>query len=438
MYFTNPATGLKWQDDFIHFTHYPGIHMFDQVKETYAELGVDVEQALGILAATPISLHCWQGDDVGGFEGTGIGLGSGLAVTGNYPGKARTIAELMQDAEEVLSLLPGTHRFNLHAMYGDFGGRKVDRDAIGVEHFQGWIDWAKGLGIGMDFNPSCFSHPNADAGFTLSSLDKGVRDFWIEHCRRCRTIGAAMGEQLGSACVTNIWIPDGLKDSPADRLIYRRLLAASLDEILSEKLNPSHNIDAVECKLFGIGSESYVVGSHEFYLGYATRNQTALCLDAGHFHPTESLADKISSVLLYVPELLLHVSRGVRWDSDHVVLLDDATQAIMQELVRCDALSRTHIGLDFFDASINRIAAWTIGSRAAQKCLLLALLEPRDKLREAELSGDYTSRLALLEMNKALPWSVVWEEFCQRNDVPGETAVLAAVKDYEARVLSRR
>ena len=412
--------------------------MFEHVKELYAGLGVDVEAVLETMANTPISLHCWQGDDVGGFEGTGGQLGSGLAVTGNYPGKARTIGELQQDAEKVLSLLPGTHRFNLHAMYGDFGGEKVDRDEIEVSHFQGWIDWAKELGIGMDFNPSCFSHPKADAGFTLSSLDQGVREFWIEHCKRCRIIGAAMGEQLGSACVTNIWIPDGLKDLPADRLVYRRHLSDSLDKVLFEKLDPAHNVDAVECKLFGIGSESYVVGSHEFYLGYATRNQTALCLDAGHFHPTENVADKISSILMYVPELLLHVSRGVRWDSDHVVLMDDATQGIMQELVRCDALPRTHIGLDFFDASINRIAAWTIGTRAAQKCLLLALLEPREQLRQAEYAADYTSRLALLEMNKALPWSVVWEEFCQRNDVPGETAVLSAVKEYEATVLASR
>ncbi len=412
--------------------------MFDQVKELYASQGVDVEDVLQTMEDTPISLHCWQGDDVGGFEGTGRGLGSGLAVTGNYPGKARTIDELKQDAEQVLSLVPGTHRFNLHAMYGDFGGKPVDRDAIEIDHFTGWIDWAKEQGIGLDFNPSCFSHPKADDGFTLSSLDKGIRDFWIEHCKRSRTIGAAMSEQLGTPCVTNIWIPDGLKDQPADRLVYRKLLADSLDAVLAEDLDPRHNIDAVECKLFGIGSESYVVGSHEFYLGYAMRKQTALCLDAGHFHPTENVADKISSILMYVPELLLHVSRGVRWDSDHVVLLDDATQAIMQELVRCNALPRTHIGLDFFDASINRIAAWSIGTRSAQKCLLMALLEPREQLLKAEHSADYTSRLALLEMNKALPWSIVWEEFCKRSDVPGETAVLDAVKDYEKTVLAGR
>jgi L-rhamnose isomerase len=412
--------------------------MYDQVKSLFAELGVDTEKALEVMASTPISLHCWQGDDVGGFEGGDGELGSGLAVTGNYPGKARTISELQQDLEQVLSLLPGDHRLNLHAMYGDFGGQAVDRDAIEVKHFQGWIDWCKANGLGMDFNPSCFSHPKADDGLTLSSPDKGIRDFWIEHCRRCRSIGAAIGEQLGSACVTNVWIPDGMKDQPVDRLGYRQRLEASLDAVFAEKLDPIHNIDAVECKLFGIGSESYVVGSHEFYLGYAAKNQTALCLDAGHFHPTESIADKISSVLMYVPELLLHVSRGVRWDSDHVVLLDDQTQAIMQELVRCDALPRTHIGLDFFDASINRIAAWAIGTRSAQKCLLMALLEPREKLREAELSGDYTTRLSLLELNKTLPWSIVWEEFCSRNDVPGETALLSAVKSYERDVLAKR
>lgn len=412
--------------------------MFDQVKEKYAELGVDVERALEVMASTPISLHCWQGDDVGGFETDAGELGSGLAVTGNYPGKATSIGELRQDLEQALSLIPGTHRLNLHAIYGDFGGERVDRDAIEVKHFQSWIDWCKDQGIGMDFNPSCFSHPKADDGLTLSSPDEGIREFWIKHCKASRKIGAAIGEQLGSACVTNIWIPDGMKDLPADRASFRRRLETSLNEILAEKLDPAHNIDAVESKLFGIGSESFVVGSHEFYMGYAQREQTALCLDAGHFHPTEGIADKISSVMMFVPELLLHVSRGVRWDSDHVVLMDDQTQAIMQELVRCDVLDRTHIGLDFFDASINRIAAWAIGTRAAQKSLLLALLEPAAKLREAENSGDYTTRLALLEMNKALPWSVVWDEFCRRQNAPAEMDLLASVKDYEASVLSKR
>ena len=412
--------------------------MFEQIKEQYAQLGVDVENALEVMASTPISLHCWQGDDVGGFEVDRGGVGSGLAVTGNYKGKARSIAELQQDLEQALSLIPGNHRLNLHAIYGDFGGKVVGRDAIEVSHFQGWIDWCKSQKIGMDFNPSCFSHPKAAAGLTLSSPDDDIRNFWIRHCQASRRIAAEMGKQLGSPTVTNIWIPDGMKDVPADRLGFRKRLEQSLNTVLAEKLNPAHNIDAVESKLFGIGSESFVVGSHEFYMGYAMRNQTALCLDAGHFHPTEGIADKISSVLMYVPELLLHVSRGVRWDSDHVVLLDDATQAIMQELVRCDALSKTHIGLDFFDASINRIAAWAIGTRAAQKCLLMALLEPRKLLVEAELSGDYTARLALLEMTKALPWSIVWEEFCARNEVPSEMGLLASVRAYETKVLSGR
>jgi len=412
--------------------------MYTVARDTYATLGVDTESVLATLAATPISLHCWQGDDVGGFEGGDSALGSGLAVTGNYPGKARSIDELQQDLVQTLSLLPGKHRLNLHAIYGDFGGKKVDRDAIEVTHFQGWIDWCQAQGIGMDFNPSCFSHPLAEPGFTLSSPDAGVRHFWIEHCRRSRAIGAAMGAQLGSPCVTNVWIPDGMKDLPVDRLGYRTRLSESLDTVFAEKLDPAHHIDAVESKLFGIGSESFVVGSHEFYLGYAAKKQMALCLDAGHFHPTEGIADKISSVLMYVPELLLHVSRGVRWDSDHVVLVDDQTQAIMQELVRCDALPRTHIGLDFFDASINRIAAWALGTRAAQKCLLMALLEPGAQLREAELAGDYTTRLALLEANKALPWTAVWEEFCARENVPGELNLLDAVKAYERTVLAKR
>jgi L-rhamnose isomerase len=412
--------------------------MNQDINEMYAELGVDVERALTVLAETPISLHCWQGDDVVGFEEGARALGSGLAVTGNHPGKARTIDELRQDIEQVLRLVPGNHRLNLHAMYGDFGGKQVDRDQIETAHFQSWIDWAKLKGLGMDFNPSCFSHPKAGDGFTLSHPDAGIRDFWIEHCQRSRKIGAEIGKQLGSAAVTNVWVPDGMKDMPVDRQSFRRRLSESLDKVFAERLNPACNIDAVECKLFGIGSESMVVGSHEFYLGYAVKNQTALCLDAGHFHPTEGIADKISSVMMYVPELLLHVSRGVRWDSDHVVLFDDATQAIMQELVRCDVLSRTHIGLDFFDASINRIAAWAIGTRAAQKSLLLALLEPREKLREAERTGDYTTRLALLEQAKALPWCMVWEEFCTRNDSPGELGLLRAVKSYEREVLSSR
>lgn len=412
--------------------------LFETAKEQYASLGIDVEKALETLASTPISIHCWQGDDIGGFEHSQEALGGGLAVTGNYPGKARTLDELRSDLQQALKLIPGKHRLNLHAIYGDFGGKRVDRDAIELKHYQSWIDWCREHQLGLDFNPTCFAHEKAADGFTLTHPDRGIRDFWIEHCKRARSIGAEMGRQLGTPTVTNIWIPDGYKDLPADRLTPRQRLRESLDTILSENLDPSLNRDAVESKLFGIGSECFVVGSHEFYLGYAVQKQILLCLDAGHFHPTESLGDKISSVLQFVPEILLHVSRGVRWDSDHVVLLDDPTKAIMEELVRCQALSRTHIGLDYFDASINRIAAWVIGTRAAQKALLLALLEPSEKLRAAEAAGDYTTRLALLEESKTLPFGIVWDAFCERNNTPRDREWLAIVKDYEKRVLSQR
>ncbi len=412
--------------------------MYKHAQEAYAALGVETEQALTTLSQTPISLHCWQGDDVGGFESPEGELGGGLAVTGNYPGKARTLDELRQDLEQALALIPGQHRLNLHAIYGDFGGQKVERDAIGVEHFQSWIDWCSSQRLGLDFNPTCFGHEKAADGLTLSHPDPAIRDFWIAHCERSRDISAAIGQQLGSPCVTNIWIPDGMKDLPANRLSFRQRLEVSLDRIFATKLSKEHHLDAVESKLFGIGSESFVVGSHEFYFGYATKHQLVLCLDAGHFHPTESIADKISSALLNVPELLLHVSRGVRWDSDHVVLLDDATREIMQELVRCDALPRTHIGLDFFDASINRIAAWVIGTRAAQKALLSALLEPQTLLVAAETEGNFTKRLALMEAAKSLPWNAVWDEFCQRQNVPNDREWLDQVSAYEKTVLSQR
>lgn len=411
---------------------------FEFSLERYAELGVDVENALQTLAQVPISIHCWQGDDVGGFESPDATLGSGLAVTGNYPGKARSIDELRQDLEKALSLIPGQHRLNLHAIYGDFSEKKVDRDAIEVAQFQSWIDWCKAQGIGLDFNPSCFSHAKADDGFTLAHSDVSIREFWIEHCKRCREIAAEMGKQLGSPCVTNIWIPDGMKDTPADRTAPRRRLMQSLDAVLADPFDKAHLLDAVESKLFGIGSETYVVGSHEFYLAYAVKNQMLYCLDAGHFHPTEGIADKISSVLQFVPEILLHVSRGVRWDSDHVVTLDDPTKAIFEELVRGDYLGRTHIGLDFFDASINRIAAWAIGTRATQKALLLALLSPNDKLNQMEAAGDYTGRLALMEDARMLPTGAVWEEFCARTETPGDVAWLEEVRSYEAEVLSKR
>jgi L-rhamnose isomerase len=411
---------------------------YELAREQYAELGVDVDKAIAILSQIPVSLHCWQGDDVGGFERTGEALGNGLAVTGNYPGKATNPEQLRSDLDKVTSLLPGKHRLNLHACYGEFGGKKVDRDAVGVEHFQNWIDWAKQKGMGLDFNPTYFAHPLSDDGFTLSHKDDSVRKFWIEHGKRCREIGSSMGSQLGSTTVTNFWIPDGYKDLPADRKAPRERLTASLDEIFTKQIDPAVHLDAVECKLFGIGSESYVVGSHEFYLGYAVTRQKVLCLDAGHFHPTEGIADKISSVMQWLPRILLHVSRGVRWDSDHVVILNDDLNQIAQELVRGEFVGRTHIGLDFFDASINRIAAWVIGTRAMIKALLIALLEPTDTLRQMENAGDFTGRLALLEELKTMPFGAVWDYHCEKMGVPAGMAWLEEVRSYERDVLSKR
>lgn len=408
-------------------------------RERYAALGVDTEAAMATLATVNVSLHCWQGDDVGGFENPGAPLEGGIAATGNYPGKARNADELRSDLDMVYRLLPGRHRLNLHAIYAETGGAKVRRDELGPEHFAAWLDWAKAGGHGIDFNPTCFSHPLAADGLTLTHPDPAIRRFWIDHCIACRRIGAHFGQALGTPCITNIWIPDGMKDNPVDRLGPRQRLRESLDAILAEPLDPAHNRDAVEAKLFGIGSESYVVGSHEFYLGYAiSRPGLILCLDTGHFHPTELVSDKISSVLLYVNEILLHVSRGVRWDSDHVVTLNDETQAIMQEVVRGGFLARTHIGLDFFDASINRIAAWTIGARNALRALLLALLEPTDRLRELELAGDMTARLALLEELKGMPWGAVWDMYCYRHGVPVGASFLNEVRRYEAETLAAR
>jgi L-rhamnose isomerase len=410
---------------------------YQLARERYAELGVDTDKTMDRLSKIPISLHCWQGDDVGGFENTGSGLDGGLAVTGNYPGKARTPDELRTDIEKALSMIPGRHRLNLHAIYLD-ARAKVPRNELEPEHFASWVQWAKANGLGMDFNGTYFSHPKADSGFTLSSADEGVRRFWIEHGICCRKIGAAMGKELGTPCVTNVWIPDGYKDVPIDRLAPRQRLADSLDEIFAEKIDPAIHLDAVESKLFGIGAESYTVGSHEFYMGYAASRQTLLCLDAGHYHPTEVISDKISSVLMFVPELLLHVSRPVRWDSDHVVILDDELRAIAQELVRSGKLDKVHIGLDFFDASINRIAAWVIGTRCMTKALLIALLEPTDRLRQAEADGDFTSRLAMLEELKTLPHGAVWDYYCARSDVPVGPAWLAVAKAYEKNVLAKR
>ena len=406
--------------------------------EQYAELGVDVNKAMEQLAKVAISLHCWQGDDVGGFESSEGLSGGGIMATGNYPGKARSADELRSDMEKALSLIPGKHRVNLHAIYAETGGKKVERNELEAKHFKTWVEWAKVNGLGLDFNGSFFSHPKAASGFTLASSDEGVRKFWVEHGICCRNIGEYMGRETGSACVTNIWIPDGYKDVPVDRKAPRERLKASLDSVLAKKIEKRFLLDAVESKLFGIGSESYVVGSHEFYMGYAVKNNLLLCLDSGHFHPTETISDKISSVLMYVDEVLLHVSRGIRWDSDHVVTLSNELEALAQEIVRGGYLGRVHIGLDYFDASINRIAAWVVGCRATLKALLMAMLEPSDKLRQAEQSGDHTSRLALLEEIKALPFGSVWDHYCQKNNVVTGMDWLKAVKEYEAAVLNKR
>ena len=411
---------------------------YNLASERYAALGVDSAAALGRLRQIAISLHCWQGDDVSGFESQGGELGGGLAVTGNYPGRARTAGELRRDLDRTYSLIPGTHRLNLHAIYAETGGAVVERNELQPEHFANWVDWAREKGHGLDFNPTLFAHSLAESGFTLSSQDEGVRNFWIEHCIACRQIGAYFGRELGTPAVTNIWIPDGYKDSPVDRRTPRERLQAALDKILNAPVDPAHNLDAVESKLFGIGSESYVVGSHEFYLGYALLNDILLTLDSGHFHPTETISDKLSAILLYLDEVLLHVSRGVRWDSDHVVTLNDDLQAIMQEIVRGDFLDRVHIGLDFFDASVNRIAAWAIGARNALRALLMALLEPVEQLRALEAAGDYTQRLALLEELKGMPFGAVWDYYCLQQEVPVGLAFMEEVKAYEKQVLTGR
>mgnify|MGYP002619894528 FL=1 len=410
---------------------------YEAARTLYAAHGIDTDKAIERLSSIKISVHCWQGDDVQGFLFRGGELGGGLAVTGNYPGAARTADELRADLEKALSLIPGKHKVNLHAIYADTD-EKVDLDALEPRHFQSWIDWAKDQGLGLDFNPTCFSHPMASDGFTLSHPDPAVRRFWIDHCKVSRKIGAHFGEQLGQTTVTNVWIPDGFKDAPADRLAPRVRLKEALDDVFAEKIDPAVHLDAVESKLFGIGSEAYVVGSHEFYMGYAIQRGTLLCLDAGHFHPTEGIAGKMSALSLFTSGLLLHVSRPMRWDSDHVVTLDDETQEIARELVRCGLLDRTHIGLDFFDASINRVAAWVIGTRSTLKALLKALLEPVDRLRQAELEGDYTTRLALTEEFKTYPFGAVWDYYCAKAGVPVRETWLDEVRAYERNVLAKR
>ena len=411
---------------------------YQLAKERYSAVGVNAEKALEHLGHISISVHCWQGDDVGGFENAGQALGGGLAVTGNYPGKARTPEELRADFLKALSLVPGKHRFNLHACYAEMKGKRVDRDELSVEQFRGWIDWAKSQGIGLDFNQTYFAHLKAADGLTLTHPNKELRKFWIEHGIRCREIGAEIGKALGKTCLTNLWIPDGMKDTPADRRGPRERLVESLDAVFKKKIDRKYNVDSVEPKLFGIGSESYVPGSHEFYLGYAVSRQTLLTLDAGHYHPTEGIADKISSVLLYLPEIALHVSRGVRWDSDHVVTLTDELQAIAQEIVWGGYLGRVRIGLDYFDASINRVAAWVIGTRNMLRALLLALLAPIERLKLFETHGDFTSRLALMEEAKSLPFGAVWDYYCEQNNAPVGESWLAEVKAYEKDVLSNR
>lgn len=407
-------------------------------QERYAALGVDVAAAERTLSGIALSMHCWQGDDVGGFENPGAALGGGIAATGNYPGKARSAAELRQDLDQAYRLIPGHHRLNLHAIYGETGGKVVGRDEIRPEHFAGWVDWARANGHGLDFNPTLFSHPDAADGFTLSHYDGEIRHFWVDHCIASRKVGESFGRALGTPCVTNIWIPDGFKDTPADRKTPRELLRDALDAVLAEKIDPRYNLDAVEPKLFGIGSESYVTGSMEFYTGYAITRQVLLTLDSGHYHPTETIADKISSILLFVPELLLHVSRGVRWDSDHMVTFNDDLQAIAAAIVRDGLLERVHIGLDYFDASINRVAAWVMGMRNTQRALLQALLEPTAELRRLEVAGDYTRRLAMMEEMKAMPASAVWDHFCLEQGTPVGLAWLDEIKQYEKQILQKR
>ncbi|MCA1809201.1 MAG: L-rhamnose isomerase [Kiritimatiellia bacterium] len=411
--------------------------MYEYARERYAAIGVDADAAIDRMLRVDVSMHCWQGDDVGGFEQTNM-AGGGIMATGNYPGRARTGDELRRDVERAMSLVPGRHRLNLHAIYAETEGRRIERDKLEACHFSRWIDWAREKELGLDFNGTFFGHPLAANGFTLANHDQHVRNFWIEHGRACRRIAAAMGSALGRTCIHNIWIPDGYKDVPADQRSPRERLAQSLDEILRESLPTAAVRDAVESKLFGLASESYVVGSHEFYLGYAIRKNIELCLDSGHFHPTESIAGKLSAVLCHLPRILLHISRGVRWDSDHVPLFSDEVREITQQVVRGGYLDRVDIAADWFDATINRIASWIIGLRNIRKGLLSAMLEPFEMLCACERDGDYTTRLALQEELKTMPFSLVWDYACERAGMPYGAAWLDEVRDYEKRELGRR
>jgi L-rhamnose isomerase len=407
---------------------------YELAKERYAAIGIDTDKVLEQMQKVQISLHCWQADDVTGFESTGE-LTGGIQATGNYPGKARNIDELRADILKAASLIPGKHRLNLHEIYGDFGSEKVDRDQVEPRHFESWMQWAAETGMKLDFNSTSFSHPKS-GDLSLSNPDKGIRDFWIEHTRRCRAVAEEMGRRQGDPSIMNVWVHDGSKDITVNRKLYRELLKDSLDQIFATKYD--HMKDCIESKVFGIGLESYTVGSNDFYIGYGASRGKMITLDTGHFHPTESIADKVSSLLLYVPELMLHVSRPVRWDSDHVTIINDETLDLCKEIVRCDALDRVHIGLDYFDASINRIGAYVIGSRATQKCMLLALLEPLQTLRDYELSGRGFQRLAMLEEGKSLPWTAVWDMFCLKNNVPVGESWISDVEKYERDVTSKR
>ncbi|MGW6663571.1 L-rhamnose isomerase [Peribacillus sp. NPDC055009] len=407
-------------------------------KQAYANWGIDVDTALETLKKVPISIHCWQGDDIGGFEVNKSELSGGIDITGNYPGKATTPEELRMDLEKALSLIPGKHRVNLHAIYAETNGEAVERDQLEPKHFENWLNWAKENGLGLDFNPTLFSHEKAADGLTLSHPNEEIREFWIDHCIASRKIGEYFGRELGNPCLTNIWIPDGYKDIPSDRLTPRKRLKESLDRIFTAEVDETCNWDAVESKVFGIGSESYVVGSHEFYLGYALKNNKICLVDTGHYHPTETVSNKISSMLLYSDKLALHVSRPVRWDSDHVVILDDELREIALEIVRNDALNQVIIGLDFFDASINRVAAWTIGTRNMIKALLYALLVPNDHLKELQEKGDFTERLALMEEFKTYPFGAIWDYYCEKMNVPVKERWLTQVKEYERDVLAKR
>jgi L-rhamnose isomerase len=411
---------------------------FELAKKEYEKWGIKVDEVLEQLKKVPVSIHCWQGDDVGGFEVNKGELSGGIDVTGNYPGKARTPEELRNDLEKALSLIPGKHRVNLHAIYAETNGEVVERDKLEPKHFENWVNWAKENELGLDFNPTLFSHDKAADGLTLSHPDQEIREFWINHCIASRKIAEYFGKELGTPTLTNIWIPDGYKDVPSDRLTPRVRLKESLDKIFEEDIDEQYNIDAVESKLFGIGSESYVVGSHEFYLGYALKNNKLCLLDTGHFHPTEKVSNKISSLLLYSDKLALHVSRPVRWDSDHVVTLDDELKEIAHEIVRNDALDKVMIGLDFFDASINRVAAWTIGTRNMIKSLLYAMLVPNEYLKQLQEEGNFTERLALIEEFKTYPFGAIWDYYCEQMGVPVKETWLEDVKKYEKEVLLQR